>query len=181
MLPQADGPESDEDERGVDAEEHDHTDPESDFFCDATGQTLRLGTHELCTPKQVFLSCRLRAVLVQARGGIAWASRTTCARRSTASCRRALRAPASSLSNASVTCTPRPVLPFPLRASKAKDAMVVWLQGSGSPSLRHGAARCRPGRQQAPISRGGRPPREGTDTSLPSLLPLEYMMNGLTL
>ena len=42
MLPQADGPESDEDERGVDAEEHDHTDPESDFFCDATGQTLRI-------------------------------------------------------------------------------------------------------------------------------------------
>ena len=130
MLPQADGPESDEDERGVDAEEHDHTDPESDFFCDATGQTLRLGTHELCTPKQVFLSCRLRAVLVQARGGIAWVSRTTCARRSTASCRRALRAPASSLSNASVTCTPRPVLPFPLRPSKAKDDHELCRRGA---------------------------------------------------
>ena len=69
MLPQADGPESDEDERGVDAEEHDHTDPESDFFCDATGQTLRLGTHELCTPKQVFLWCRAKG---GSRSGAWW-------------------------------------------------------------------------------------------------------------
>ena len=30
-------------ERGEGGEMHDHNDPESDFFCDATGQTLRLG------------------------------------------------------------------------------------------------------------------------------------------
>ena len=30
-------------ERGEGSEVHDHNDPESDFFCDATGQTLRLG------------------------------------------------------------------------------------------------------------------------------------------
>jgi hypothetical protein len=30
-------------DRGVDGEVHDHNDPDSDFFCDATGRTLRLG------------------------------------------------------------------------------------------------------------------------------------------
>ena len=170
MWRQADGPESDEDESGVDTEEHDHTDPESDFFCDATGQTLRLGTQRSVPPKHAFLWRR-------AQGGFrsgAWWHRVG---QSYDLCSAEYRKLPPGTARTGFVLIQRlsdlyapPRFPFPLAVlPKPKDDDGVWLQGSGPPSIRHGAARCRPGRQQAPISRGGRPPREGTDTSLPSL------------
>ena len=74
----------------------------------------------------------------------------------------------------------RPVRPAPFSLSpcvlpKTKDDDGVWLQGSGPPSIRHGAARCRPGRQQAPISRGGCPSREGTEHLSPISLAIRII------